>query len=156
MSGSSRRLIRSLSKDLPPVPGPTDGASAATPPRNPRPSLQPDESYSLLLQYQAASGLHPTSSSSSVTGSGYPSGSTASPSISHSSPYASIPETGTPVNPDPEWHEIVDAGLVDSLSPKERKRQGLWWELIKGEREYVRDLKIVCEVSRLFCRASKT
>lgn len=155
MSGSSRRLIRSLSKDLPPVPGlSTDSTPPiATPPRNPRPSLQPDESYSLLVRYQAASGLHLASSASSVTGSGYLSGSTASPSLSHSSPFASVQDTGSPVNPDPEWHEIVDAGLVESLPSKERKRQGLWWELIKGEREYVRDLKIVCEVSGLYPRA---
>lgn len=29
----------------------------------------------------------------------------------------------------------------------EQRRQGLWWEIIKGEREYVRDMSIMCHVS---------
>lgn len=43
---------------------------------------------------------------------------------------------------------MVDRAVRDSLDKREVKRQGLWWELINGEREYVRDLKVVCEVGR--------
>jgi hypothetical protein len=42
---------------------------------------------------------------------------------------------------------MVDCSLTESLSREERKRQGLWWEMIKGEMEYVKDLRTVCEVS---------
>lgn len=53
-----------------------------------------------------------------------------------------------------EWHELVDSSLTESLSREERKRQGLWWEMIKGEMEYVKDLRTVCEVSAS-CSASE-
>jgi hypothetical protein len=42
---------------------------------------------------------------------------------------------------------MLDCSLTESLSREERKRQGLWWEMIKGEMEYVKDLRTVCEVS---------
>lgn len=42
---------------------------------------------------------------------------------------------------------MVDRSVRDSLDKEEVRRQGLWWELINGEREYVRDLKIICVVS---------
>ena len=51
--------------------------------------------------------------------------------------------------PDPEWHELVDASVLESLGRPEVRRQGLWWELIKGEVEYVRDLRTVCDVSTM-------
>lgn len=47
----------------------------------------------------------------------------------------------------PEWHQIVDKSFCDSLDKMEQRRQGLWWEIIKGEREYVRDMSIMCHVS---------
>ena len=47
----------------------------------------------------------------------------------------------------PEWYEMVDKSVRHSLDKTEVKRQGLWWEVINGEREYVRDLRVVCEVS---------
>lgn len=51
--------------------------------------------------------------------------------------------------PDPEWHDLVDPSIREVLGSKEMKRQGLWWELIKGEVEYVRDLRVLCQVSDL-------
>lgn len=36
---------------------------------------------------------------------------------------------------------------MDSLPKDEQRRQGLWWELIKSEKEYVRDLATMCQVS---------
>ena len=42
---------------------------------------------------------------------------------------------------------MVDTTVQESLPRTEARRQGLWWELIKGEAEYVRDLRIVVEVS---------
>lgn len=52
-------------------------------------------------------------------------------------------------SPDPEWHDLVDTEVRLSLGREEVKRQGLWWELIEGESEYVRDLRIICHVSLL-------
>ncbi|RXK38363.1 hypothetical protein M231_04405 [Tremella mesenterica] len=45
-----------------------------------------------------------------------------------------------------EWHELVNPLLVQSLEQKEVRRQGLWWELVRGEREYVKDLHTISEV----------
>jgi len=36
--------------------------------------------------------------------------------------------------------------MQESLPREETRRQGLWWELIKGEAEYARDLRIMVEV----------
>jgi hypothetical protein len=44
---------------------------------------------------------------------------------------------------------MVDSKVQDSLPRAEVRRQGLWWELTKGETEYVRDLRIVVDVSTL-------
>jgi hypothetical protein len=44
---------------------------------------------------------------------------------------------------------MVDKSVLDSLGKDEVKRQGLWWELVSGEREFVRDLKVVCEVCQI-------
>ena len=49
-------------------------------------------------------------------------------------------------NADPQWHMLVDASVMDSLEKSEVKRQGLWWELMNGEVEYVRDLRTICNV----------
>lgn len=51
------------------------------------------------------------------------------------------------VSVETEWYELVDQSVVDSLPKDEQRRQGLWWELIKAEREYVRDLATMCQVS---------
>ncbi|KAK8869923.1 hypothetical protein IAR55_000491 [Kwoniella newhampshirensis] len=88
--------------------------------------LHPDDSYNLLLAYQATS------------------------ESDHSHMYSSyLPtpaDSGNIRNPNPEWYEMVDRSLSASLPKEEQNRQGLWWEMIKGEREYVRDMKIVCDV----------
>lgn len=52
------------------------------------------------------------------------------------------------VGAESEWYELVDGSVVESLPKNEQKRQGLWWELIKAEKEYVRDLATMCEVSK--------
>ncbi|WVF72308.1 hypothetical protein IAT40_007121 [Kwoniella sp. CBS 6097] len=103
--------------------------------------LHPDDSYALLLAYQA------TSESSHSHGATNTSTSHAAPPLSPTSPYLPTPsDSGQLRNPNPEWYELVDTTLSDSLSKDELKRQGLWWEMIKGEREYVRDMKTVCDV----------
>ena len=99
--------------------------------------MDPAESYNLLLAFQSP--LQPPLS----TGSSMQHGST---SDSHdSSPYTSS-EAMHIKQQNPEWHEMVDVSVLESLSRAEGRRQGLWWELIKGETEYVRDLRIVAEV----------
>ncbi|WWD15802.1 hypothetical protein CI109_100226 [Kwoniella shandongensis] len=88
--------------------------------------LHPDESYNLLLAYQATS----ESDHSYINPS-----------------YLPTPaDSGNLRNPNPEWYELVDRSLSASLPKEEQNRQGLWWEMVKGEREYVRDMKIVCDV----------
>jgi hypothetical protein len=37
--------------------------------------------------------------------------------------------------------------MIESLGRQEVQRQGLWWELVKGEVEFVRDLRVVTQVS---------
>ncbi|OCF39870.1 hypothetical protein I317_06307 [Kwoniella heveanensis CBS 569] len=109
-------------------------------PNNPSPPaiLHPDDSYALLLAYQATS-----ESSHGATHKA----SNNAPLQSPTSPYLPTPsDSGLLRNPNPEWYELVDNTLSESLSKDELKRQGLWWEMIKGEREYVRDMKIVCDV----------
>ncbi|WVQ78218.1 hypothetical protein IAT38_000301 [Cryptococcus sp. DSM 104549] len=117
--------------------------------------LAPDDSYALLLAYQATSDTsHGHTSSSDPTS---PARSSAARQCfalpapqapqAPQEPYLPTPtDSGHIRNPNPEWHEIVDRSFGDSLSKQEQKRQGLWWEMIKGEREYVRDMKIVCDV----------
>ncbi|WVR05091.1 hypothetical protein IAU60_002103 [Kwoniella sp. DSM 27419] len=99
-------------------------------PLNPSPpaQLRPDDSYALLLAYQATSETPPYLGAQS-------------PTLQPTST-----DSGHARDPNPEWHEMVDRTLSESLDKDELKRQGLWWELIKGEREYVRDLKTVCDV----------
>jgi hypothetical protein len=56
---------------------------------------------------------------------------------------------GKPISEQTEWHELVDPDLVLSLTRDERRRQGVWWEVIRGERAYVRDLGTMVHVSPL-------
>jgi hypothetical protein len=44
-----------------------------------------------------------------------------------------------------QWHEFVDRSMIPSLGKHETQRQGLWFELINGEMEYVKDLKMLCD-----------
>ncbi|OXG93167.1 hypothetical protein C345_00803 [Cryptococcus neoformans A2-102-5] len=128
--GSSRSL---LSPGWPPALSDRLYEDLAPAPQNPsHKHLTPQDSYSLLLAYQ----------SSAVT--------------SHSS----FDVSASPRNPieqnialpladqelSPEWHQIVDKSFCDSLDKMEQRRQGLWWEIIKGEREYVRDMSIMCHI----------
>ena len=53
---------------------------------------------------------------------------------------------GKPIAEGTEWHELVDPDLVLSLTRDERRRQGVWWEVIRGERAYVRDLGTMIHV----------
>jgi len=88
------------------------------------------DSYNMLLAYHKSTSSH-SSHSHSV-----------SPIVS---PFTS--SDGVPSSiPDPEWHDLVDPSIREVLGSKEMKRQGLWWELIKGEVEYVRDLRVLCQV----------
>jgi hypothetical protein len=87
----------------------------------------------MLLNYQSSSSPHGSSSSHTPT---------AAPSNS-----AEAIQSGVV---DPEWHDLVDPGLRTILDRREVKRQGLWWELIKGEVEYVRDLRVICRVRPFF------
>ena len=47
------------------------------------------------------------------------------------------------------WKDEAPASVVDKLSPDERKRQEVIWELLCTERDYFRDLKIILEVCLL-------
>ena len=40
-----------------------------------------------------------------------------------------------------EWHDLVSPETLMVLSPEEKKRQSVIFELIKGEMAYVRDLE---------------
>lgn len=98
------------------------------------PKLTPEESYALLLTFQSTSAesdrSHPSTEQPSTIG------------------HASVAYTanteqdvnGKPIAEGTEWHELVDPDLVLSLTRDERRRQGVWWEVIRGERAYVRDL----------------
>jgi hypothetical protein len=44
-----------------------------------------------------------------------------------------------------QWHEFVDRSMIPSLGKQETQRQGLWFEVINGEMEYVKDLKMLCD-----------
>jgi len=44
-----------------------------------------------------------------------------------------------------QWHEFVDRCMIPSLGKQETQRQGLWFEVINGEMEYVKDLKMLCD-----------
>jgi len=48
------------------------------------------------------------------------------------------------------WRDSVDANVYDMLSEMERKRQEVIYELIRTEKEYVRDLHLVVEVCAYF------
>ncbi|KIR26825.1 hypothetical protein I309_04203 [Cryptococcus deuterogattii LA55] len=94
--------------------------------------LTPQDSYSLLLAYQ----------SSAIT-----SHSSFDLSASSRSPIdQKIASSSSDQELSPEWHQIVDKSFCDSLDKMEQRRQGLWWEIIKGEREYVRDMDIMYHV----------
>ncbi|EAL22516.1 hypothetical protein CNBB3940 [Cryptococcus deneoformans B-3501A] len=94
--------------------------------------LTPQDSYSLLLTYQ----------SSAVT-----SHSSFDVSTSSRCPIdQKMSSSSADQELSPEWHQIVDKSLCDSLDKMEQRRQGLWWEIIKGEREYVRDMGIMHHV----------
>lgn len=98
--------------------------------------LDARESYNLLLAYQSSTSSHHSSNSHST-----PTPPIASPAISTER----VPGKGETT--DPEWHDLVDPSLRQILERSEVKRQGLWWELIKGEAEYVKDLRVICRVS---------
>ncbi|WRT67006.1 uncharacterized protein IL334_003972 [Kwoniella shivajii] len=122
-----------------------------TPSVHPSPPAQllPENSYALLLAYQNTDSGHTKtpSSNSHGNGNGNIDGNGNRMPLSPTLPGVSTPsERGNTRDPNPEWYELVDHTLSDSLSKDELKRQGLWWEMIKGEREYVRDMKIVCDV----------
>jgi hypothetical protein len=112
--------------------GSTDTQSSTTPH-----SITPSASYNLLLAFQSTSisqpRAQPTDVDSPLGLQGY-----------DINPYTSTENTHQ--EHEPEWHELVDSGVLEILDREEIRRQGLWWELIKGEREYVRDLRVVCEV----------
>lgn len=103
-------------------------------PRNPtHRHLTPQDSYSLLLAYQ----------SSAVT-----SHSSFDLSAASRNPIdQKIASSSSDQELSPEWHQIVDKSFCESLDKMEQRRQGLWWEIIKGEREYVRDMDTMYHVS---------
>ncbi|RXW25502.1 hypothetical protein EST38_g301 [Candolleomyces aberdarensis] len=47
---------------------------------------------------------------------------------------------------DQDWHRLVPEGALDALEESEIKRQGLIFELLKAERDYVTDLETMEEV----------
>lgn len=49
--------------------------------------------------------------------------------------------------PKDSWKNYVTGEIVDNMSPNEKKRQDCIWELILTEEDYVRDLKMMIEVS---------
>ncbi|ORX39762.1 hypothetical protein BD324DRAFT_614892 [Kockovaella imperatae] len=99
--------------------------------------IDPTASYNLLLAFQSS-----TSSSGHDT-------SVISPKLFPlASPSASSDHIQL-IKADPEWHELVGSSFFESLGSAEVRRQGLWWELVKGEVEYVRDLRTVCDVSHV-------
>ncbi|ADV20494.1 hypothetical protein I305_06270 [Cryptococcus gattii E566] len=102
-------------------------------PRNPtHRHLTPQDSYSLLLAYQ----------SSAVT-----SHSSFDLSAASRNPIdQKIASSSSDQELSPEWHQIVDKSFCESLDKMEQRRQGLWWEIIKGEREYVRDMDTMYHV----------
>ncbi|WVQ71558.1 hypothetical protein IAR50_001097 [Cryptococcus sp. DSM 104548] len=93
--------------------------------------LSPEDSYNLLLLYQ--------STSSTFTPSTY-------------SPYANLgpglqQQLGHTPHFDPEfWYELVDKSFHDSLDAKEQNRQESWWEMVRSEKLYVEDLRVICDV----------
>jgi hypothetical protein len=74
-------------------------------------------------------------------------------SITPSSSHSRIPsrrtqqasEAGHRSNDSSQWHEFVDRSMIPSLGKEETHRQGLWFEVISGEMDYVRDLKMLCD-----------
>lgn len=102
--------------------------------------LNPTESYNLLLAYQSSSGHSSGSHASHASHASH--GTPPTPS-----PFASV-DAVCSGNTDPEWHDLVDPSIRETLGKQEVRRQGLWWELIKGEVEYVRDLRMICKVSQ--------
>lgn len=95
-----------------------------------RPKLNPNDSYNLLLAYQ----------SNSYT----PSPSDSRQPSRHTTPFTST-DGGHRSGDSSQWHELVDASILQSLGKDETRRQGLWFEVISGEMDYVRDLKVLCE-----------
>ena len=97
--------------------------------------MEPSASYNLLLAYQTNQISDHSSSGHGIIMTTVP----PTPQV--------MSEYSHHANAAPEWHELVDRSLLDSLGRDEVKRQGLWWELIRLERGYVRDLQVICEVS---------
>nr|ODN81229.1 hypothetical protein L203_05735 [Cryptococcus depauperatus CBS 7841] len=104
-------------------------------------SITPEESFALLLDYQS-------SSDTFLNDSVHPHAQGTHP--------ATFPIYAHMHNANPEWHDLVDRAFCNSLTKQEQRRQGLWWELIKGEREYVRDMGIVCNVFMQSLRDCRT
>jgi RHO1 GDP-GTP exchange protein 1/2 len=48
---------------------------------------------------------------------------------------------------DVEWHQLVSTEAREALGKKEVQRQSVIFEVIKSEKEYVRDLLVIREVS---------
>lgn len=123
------------------------------------PKLSPDESYALLLLFQSASFGESSGSTIGHTGlagdSDKSNPSTEQPSTighasnTHTDRIMEQDVNGKPISEQTEWHELVDPDLVLSLTRDERRRQGVWWEVIRGERAYVRDLGTMVHVSPL-------
>ena len=57
---------------------------------------------------------------------------------------------GAILNPSSTWQEFVDPEKLKALLPKEKHRQTAIWELISTEKDYVRDLRLLVNVST-FC-----
>ncbi|KAI9638407.1 uncharacterized protein MKK02DRAFT_42797 [Dioszegia hungarica] len=128
---------------IPPTP-PIPPSPRRRPSNAPRPpKLAPHDSYNLLLSFQSHNTNTTPPTSSMDHSSPY------SPSIQRSNStaeaYQSSDSHKRVVSVETEWYELVDQSVVDSLPKDEQRRQGLWWELIKAEREYVRDLATMCQ-----------
>lgn len=53
---------------------------------------------------------------------------------------------------DEQWHRLVPEEARTSLPEKEVKRQGVIFEIIKSEKEYVADLEALQDVSSILSR----
>ena len=124
------------------------------------PKLSPEESYALLLTFQSASfGEGSGGGGGGDSDKGHdrtppsleqpPTSTIGHASNTHTDRIMEQDVDGKPVSEQTEWHELVDPDLVLSLTRDERRRQGVWWEVIRGEGAYVRDLGTMVHVSMI-------